>query len=196
MGGLGSGRTGSRTAIENCLRLSARSLFLWGQEGSSLMQTIPFINTGGRRGESRIHIARFAFPSTEIRIQTVYEGKVQDQSVWAVADPMPRGGFRYLFICPHCGKKRLQIVMPPHSCQWSCRACYNLTYTSCNESGKYNGLAGLLLSLGHPDLALAGAQVLLNSERDRRWVAVRTRRRSKRREYEAARRCRRLGARH
>ena len=188
MSGFGSGRSASRTAVERCLRLSARSLFLWRQEGGALTQTIPFVCSNGQRGQSYIHIARFAFPSTKVLIETAYEGKSESQSIWAVAEPMPRGGYRYLFVCPNCGQRRLQIVLPPFACKWSCRTCYNLTYSSCNESGKYNGLAGLFLGLGLSDLAYSGAQVLLNSERDQRRAELRRRRRNKRREYEAARR--------
>jgi hypothetical protein len=190
MGGYGSGRAAYRQAIEHCVRLSARDLFLLRKDGGSLTKVIPFITSARERGQTTIHIPCFATPATMISFTTEFRGQANEQSIWAEAKPMPNGGVRFLFVCPHCHQHRLQLVLPPHSVQWSCRCCFNLTYVSCNESGKYSGLGALLLRLGHPELALEGARVLLQAESDRRRATTVANQRAKRREYEAIRRAR------
>jgi len=48
------------------------------------------------------------------------------------------GGKRYLFVCPHCGKRMRTL----HSVagEIGCRICHNLTYESCVENNRFNSL--------------------------------------------------------
>jgi hypothetical protein len=60
------------------------------------------------------------------------------------------GGLRWWFVCPlrrggvDCGRRVGKLYIPPHRRYFGCRQCYNLTYTSCQESHKYDGLCRLL----------------------------------------------------
>jgi len=60
------------------------------------------------------------------------------------------GGFRYWFICPLvtnsqvCDRRVAKLYLPPGGKYFGCRHCYNLTYTSCKESHKFDNLFVLL----------------------------------------------------
>jgi hypothetical protein len=56
------------------------------------------------------------------------------------------GGLRWWFICPlgvdsrACGRRVGKLYLPPGGRYFGCRHCYNLTYTSCQESRRNDGL--------------------------------------------------------
>jgi hypothetical protein len=56
------------------------------------------------------------------------------------------GGLRWWFICPlvkggmPCGRRVGKLYLPGSARCFGCRHCYELTYTSCQESRKYDGL--------------------------------------------------------
>ncbi len=60
------------------------------------------------------------------------------------------GGIRYWFVCPlivnsHlCERKVGKLYLPPGGKYFGCRHCYDLTYTSCRESHKFDRLFALL----------------------------------------------------
>jgi hypothetical protein len=60
---------------------------------------------------------------------------------------VPRlGGRRWWFTCPlvvneqPCRRRVGKLYLPPGSKYYGCRTCYHLTYTSCQESHKFDGL--------------------------------------------------------
>jgi hypothetical protein len=56
------------------------------------------------------------------------------------------GGLRWWFLCPlprrggPCSRRVGKLYLPPQARYYGCRHCYNLTYTSCQESRKYDSL--------------------------------------------------------
>ena len=60
------------------------------------------------------------------------------------------GGLRWWFICPlvingrACKRRVGKLHLPPGARYFGCRDCHQLTYTSCQESRKWDGLARLL----------------------------------------------------
>jgi hypothetical protein len=56
------------------------------------------------------------------------------------------GGLRWWFICPlggngwACGRRVAKLYLPPGCRFFGCRHCYHLTYTSCQESHKHDGV--------------------------------------------------------
>ncbi len=54
------------------------------------------------------------------------------------------GGLRWWFLCPllvgghPCRRRVSKLHLPPEARYFGCRRCYDLTYTSCQESHKYD----------------------------------------------------------
>src|SRR5262249_46565638 len=64
---------------------------------------------------------------------------------------VPRfGGLRWWFVCPlvvrgvPCRRRVGKLYLPGNARYFGCRRCYDLTYTSCQESGKHDHLYALL----------------------------------------------------
>ena len=68
-----------------------------------------------------------------------------DYKVQLTWTPCNYGGKRWWFICPlsrngvHC-QKRVGVLYLAYGAYFGCRHCYNLTYTSCQESHKFDAL--------------------------------------------------------
>ena len=59
------------------------------------------------------------------------------------------GGVRFWFKCLRCGRRVGKLYLPPGGRYFRCRRCYDLTYTSCQESHKYDRLyASIALDVG------------------------------------------------
>jgi hypothetical protein len=63
--------------------------------------------------------------------------------------PQPKGGLRYLFVCPlqGCGRQTFKLYLPNGADHFGCRHCYNLTYRSCNQSHHYERLLRSMATL-------------------------------------------------
>jgi hypothetical protein len=44
----------------------------------------------------------------------------------------------------YCGRRVGKLYLPPGGLYYGCRHCYRLTYTSCNESHKFDSVYKLL----------------------------------------------------
>jgi hypothetical protein len=87
-----------------------------------------------------------------------------DYFVEVVATTPTFGGRRWWWICPlvkdgrPCRRRVAKLYLPPGATFFGCRHCYELTYTSCNESHKYDSLwKGIADSVNH-DRGLAPGQ--------------------------------------
>jgi len=73
-----------------------------------------------------------------------------DYPVGLTTTPLPWGGVRWWFVCPlvvsgqACGRRVGKLYLPPGGRYFGCRHCYDLTYTSCQESHKFDGLYRML----------------------------------------------------
>jgi hypothetical protein len=69
------------------------------------------------------------------------------------------GGLRWWFLCPlvtwgrACERRVGKLHLPPHGRYFGCRQCHALTYTSCQESRKYDRLFRLVASNMGADFA-------------------------------------------
>lgn len=56
------------------------------------------------------------------------------------------GGVRWWFVCPisGCGRRAGKLYRPSYSRYYGCRRCHDLTYTSCQESRKFDSLHKML----------------------------------------------------
>jgi hypothetical protein len=78
----------------------------------------------------------------------------------ALTTTRPRfGGLRWWFVCPlvvngrPCGRRAGKLYLPPRGRYFGCRQCYDLTYTSSQESRKHDGLYRLLTRDSEYDFA-------------------------------------------
>jgi hypothetical protein len=159
MGGRGSGnhyhwwRSHKKTVVEDCRNLDANR---WMREGILQPGIWQSGNWAWFRDETR----------TEQTSSIGCEVNTQDDPPWlrliynftATQDALnyrirlvttrPRfGGLRWWFICPllvvngrPCGRRVGKLYLPPHARYFGCRHCHDLTYTSCQESRKYDSL--------------------------------------------------------
>lgn len=73
-------------------------------------------------------------------------GEQVDYRITLTTTRAPWGAVRWWFVCPlvtngrPCGRRAGKLYLPPGARYYGCRHCYRLTYTSCNESRKYDGL--------------------------------------------------------
>lgn len=119
----------------------------WGGEHKSSVGIEVSITDGD--GYLRIH-----YTQTDRDTQ---EKKDFDYKVPLTTTPCRYGGKRYWFICPmskngvYCGKRVCTLYK--NGDYFACRHCYNLTYSSRNQSGRYKGFVSI------PDIEEAEMQV-------------------------------------
>lgn len=148
MGGFGSGRRmgcTSRATVEGCLSLD----ICWmAREG---MFDGEGVRVGALQWKSRLwgHRNRIGYEvdMAERWLRLLYskggEDAPMDYRVKLTATELPWGGSRWWFMCPlvrrgaWCGRRVVKLHLPPDGRYFGCRKCYDLTYTSCQESGKY-----------------------------------------------------------
>lgn len=152
MGGYGSSRwsyASKRTTVEDCLFLSTARLtrlrllmadfhysgsLNWSNTRTGeKTSTIGYdAETGPDGGSVRLHYTR------------TKAGDDVDYRVTLTTTPLPWGGLRWWFICPlirngHACRRRCgKLYLPPGGRWFGCRRCYDLTYTTCQESHKFD----------------------------------------------------------
>lgn len=164
MGGFGSGnhyhwwRASAKTTVESCLSLDANR---WKREGL-LRASVRLSGTwqwtytagGGFSVHYEVDTADLVRPWVRLRYSWVWTStRQQDSADYCVGltTTRPRfGGLRWWFICPlivggrACGQRVGKLYLPPRGRYFGCRRCHDLTYRSCQESRKDDGLARLL----------------------------------------------------
>jgi hypothetical protein len=163
MGGYGSGRKfySAKTTVEDCRSIDATR---WQREG------IIFALRSSRGGrwiwsdpDTREERATIGYESDceeaygSIRLQytiTREDEKIAlNYKVELVTTQTPWGKLRWWFICPlvvngrSCGRRVRKLYLPGGGKHFGCRHCYDLTYTSCQESHKYDSC---LAAVGAP----------------------------------------------
>jgi len=142
MGGYGSGRSGWRIKVEDCLTLSMYTL----QRDSSLKWSMGTLTWRWKSSGEETGSVGFRVDHGNDRFILQYTKTLQAEKR-EVEDPIPFhtteaqfGGVRYWFNCPSCWRRCAKLYLPPGGLYFRCRLCYNLTYESCNESGKFDRL--------------------------------------------------------
>ena len=166
MGGYGSGRPGSRPVAETSLALRIGSL-----NTSIALTGKPSVTYAGI-----IRWTRASFEVAAIDYTLSYRGSDErwlvlryhycDEPVWdgiqLVSTRPNYGGQRWWFRCASCGRRCGVLYAPGRV--WRCRTCWNVTYTSSNESDpRVSAMlrAGDLHALKHgPDSANVGDLIL------------------------------------
>ena len=163
MGGYGSGRrnfASPKEVVENCLVLSAAQLQREGVIDTGVYggggRVWRRVSTGEQTAAIGYHVNTLDNEISTIRLQYTTKRRGEDQAqkldylVGLTTTPLPWGGVRWWFICPlvanggACGRRVGKLYLPPGGRYFGCRDCHHLTYTSCQESHKFDGLYALL----------------------------------------------------
>jgi hypothetical protein len=160
MGGSGSGnfyhhhRPTKKPVVEDCLSLDVAdwqrcgTLRAGGAYSGTTRWTYPGGNTFAVSYEIHAHDPERAAAVLSYRWVWTSSGQA-DSACYAVrltATALHRGGCRWWFVCPlvingvPCGRRAGKLYLPPSARYFGCRTCHGLTYTSCQESGRHEGL--------------------------------------------------------
>jgi len=156
MGGSGSGRRPSYDAkrtVEDCFVLDVNKLARDGMIRRTPWQG-SLIWTNTRTGEQSASLCYTCTGGGDYWTFTLsYTMKRRDGEKHEVVLPIPLqtteprfGGERWWFTCPltvggrPCRRRVGKLYLPPGGLYFGCRRCYDLTYTSCQESHKYDRL--------------------------------------------------------
>jgi len=149
MGGYGSGRWGwhcKKTTVEKCLqldtdRLNREGMLSWGLRWLGIWRW-----TYADGATCSISLEVNTTDQARPWVRLFYTDKRKEQDVdYRVMLQTTRphfGGWRWWFTCPlvvngqSCGRRVRKLYLPPRGLYFGCRHCYDLTYTSCQESDK------------------------------------------------------------
>jgi hypothetical protein len=147
MGGYGSGRwKGHRkkTTVEESLYITAHGLkeaFDHGP-GSMALGSWPGASVSFRVEDEEGGRGR----SLHVTYTREKEARSVDYNVRVVKTSPHFGGARWYFICPlevngsPCLRRVSKLYLPPGALYFGCRECYGLTYTTSQESHKFDAL--------------------------------------------------------
>ena len=182
MGGYGSGRQGlasPKQTVESCLVLSAARLqrdrmIVAGRRGTGIL-TWTRVRTGEKVAAAGYSVSTLDGEPPTIRLDYTWtrwgedQGEHMEYPVGLTTTPLPWGGVRWWFVCPlvrngvPCGRRVGKLYLPPGARYFGCRHCHGLTYMSCQESHKFDGLYRMLAAeTGTPPAVVKG---LLNRRR-------------------------------
>src|SRR4051812_30796918 len=157
MGGFGSGsrwlRPSRKTTVEECLCLDACR---WAREGILRYGMHEFgawswTYADGRKCSINYEAnvtdqsSTFVRLSYSVTLRAAPHPVSLDYSVKLTTTRPPFGGVRWWFLCPlNCARRVVKLYLPPGTRYFGCRQCHQLTYTSCQESHKYDAMYGML----------------------------------------------------
>jgi hypothetical protein len=173
MGGPGSGshyhwwRPPKRTTVEECLSLDANR---WMREGilktghcHAGFQRWTYASGAGFTVDLEVDTQDLVDPWMRLRYSWVWHSTGQkdsaDYQVRLTTSRPHFGGLRWWFRCPmrkdgiSCGKRVGKLYLHPRGRCFGCRLCYDLTFTSCQESHRFDGIFRQIASNNGWDLA-------------------------------------------
>lgn len=151
MGGYGSTRWGShskRDTVEDGLVLSMRPLLKLIKEGREWPGIVTWSSGGEKRAEISVALETGS-EGTFLRFKySAGRGEENRRDVSYLVEiaslPTPKGGLKWYFLCPGhsgtCRRRCSKLYKAPGSAVFACRECHKLTYTTSQESHKFDGL--------------------------------------------------------
>jgi hypothetical protein len=154
MGGYGSTRWdwhSKKTTVEECRQLDTTDLLREGvlREGIHWVGGWSWRNAITGEKTSSIGLETDTTDAARPRVRLCYtfksgrnEGRELDYRIPLQTTRPHFGGVRWWFTCPlsvngrYCGRRVRKLYLPPGAVYYGCRHCYDLTYTSCQESDK------------------------------------------------------------
>ena len=155
MGGYGSTRWNlhwKKTTVEECKQLPI-SLFykpirhVLEHPDEGWKGDINWSYNGNPSGKiGYVVVLKNSIPEITLQYTVVKSGKEMDYPIRLTTTDLYWGDKRWWFICPlikngkPCFQRVGKLYLPPGYEYFGCRNCYELTYTSCQESHKYDSL--------------------------------------------------------
>jgi hypothetical protein len=142
MGGLGSGNCGPRWNRKKTVQefqhrcLNVTDLAHAGILKDGGVGTVTW--SSGRRGPvtAEADVEVFEDSDGEVRLGLTYRQPAEmtpgQEEITLAYDFPPFGGRRWWFLCPGCGRRRMQLYLRNRAL--ACRVCHRLTYRSCQET--------------------------------------------------------------
>ncbi len=147
MGGYGSGRRlgAARCKVNDCHVIGGPNIL---PKLIKMAEGCPFSGTiWWSRNEEKYAEIGYSLRGNILNVYyTLRETEKVNYPITLTTTRQPKGGLRYWFTCPlrGCGRMVEKLYLPNGALYFGCRKCYNLTYQSCNESHKFDGLYRLL----------------------------------------------------
>jgi hypothetical protein len=139
--------------VENCLCLDAARWMREGilRAGFNRQGSWKWVYSGGRCSSIDYFITMEETDEPHVRLSYTItpRGEEPEPLNYCVLLERTRptfGGLRWWFICPltvngiPCNRRVGKLWLPPACRYFGCRMCYHLTYTSCQESHKYDAV--------------------------------------------------------
>jgi hypothetical protein len=138
--------------VEDCLSLDANRWMREGilQAGVHRIGSWRWVYHSGRECSISYEADTLDAARPVLRLSYSFSRSTKDQKESVeynlrLVTTRPRfGGLRWWFVCPlvvadcPCGRRVGKLYLPPGGRYFGCRRCYRLTYTSCQESRKYD----------------------------------------------------------
>lgn len=153
MGGYGSTRWNThykKTTVEECKALPV-SLFkkaikhVVENQGESWGGSVSWSCRGEPAGRiSYLVYSENDYPKVKLQYKFTGSGLEMDYPISLTNTILSWGAKRWWFVCPlsrngiRCNQRIGKLYLPPGGKYFGCRYCYNLTYSSCQESHKYD----------------------------------------------------------
>ena len=156
MGGYGSGPSGywSKITVEECLTLNVDKLRRMDMlpPGGTLRSstgtlTWRFVDSGEEIAQVGYQVQPVAEEFLRLILNYTARGEPVEMSISLDESPQYFGGSRWWFKCPlrgrgvPCRHRVGRLYLPSGGRHFGCRHCYGLTYTSCQESHKFDWLS-------------------------------------------------------
>jgi hypothetical protein len=150
MGGPGSGnfchwhRPSKKDVVEDCVVIDANVLMRRGvlRANVQISGSVTWNRSDGASFTGNIDVD--TLDQRTARLHLIVESV--GECIW-LATTRPRfGGLRWWFLCPQttdgkpCERRVGKLYLPPGARSFGCRRCHRLTYTSCQESHRYDSL--------------------------------------------------------
>ena len=154
MGGYGSGRSsgGGKITVEDCLTLDINKLVRdrFISPGIHGIGNLIWKNsvTGVERGSIgyEVNTLSHSIPWIRLFYTMTQTGENVDFRIYLQTTEPYFGGIRWWFMCPlmGCNRRVAKLHSPPGGKYFGCRQCYDLTYTSCQESHRFDGVYAMI----------------------------------------------------
>lgn len=145
MGGYGSGRDGVRPVAE---RSHALPIGLFTPTLRTMVpgdfETGPLVRWRWPSGQVAASL-RYSVSCTDGGQLTIWlayatQGRSISDPISIVTTQLHYGGKRYWWVCAECDRRVGVLYCPPGAAYWRCRHCYQITYTSSNQSHQFDRL--------------------------------------------------------